>query len=127
MSFHEHGTEDQFTEVRDFYKQKLPKVVKRRGEQTYSDNGKYSLLTAALSEVIKTLHRQLEEMNFFVEILCQTIQPQQTDEYKMKYAPLTNLGCESEICKTGHSNITWWRINIHCNALEIHFCERRIH
>ena len=29
-------------------------------------------------------------MNFFAKILGQTIQPQQTDEYKMKYAPLTN-------------------------------------
>ena len=53
-----------------------------------SDNCKDHLLAAVLSEVIETFHRQLGEMNFFVEILGQTIQPQQTDECKMKMPPL---------------------------------------
>ena len=87
-----------WTGVREFFKQIVPEV-ERQEELKNSDNGKDRLLAAVLSEVIETLYRELGEMNFFAEILGQTIQLQQTDECKMKYAPLKNLGCESKFAK----------------------------
>ena len=48
-----------------------------------------------LDEVTDTLKRQLSEMDYF-EVGDVVSMP---DEVKLQYAPVTNLGCESEFAK----------------------------
>ena len=47
--------------------------------------------------MIETLERQLFEMDFFQN--SDEAGPANSDVYKLEYAPLTNLGCESEFAK----------------------------
>ena len=56
-------------------------------------SGKEKLYAAVLEEVIDTIQRQLSEMPFF------TTDEADIDETKLEFAPLTNLGCESEFAK----------------------------
>ena len=83
--------------VRDFFKLKLPEIDDPC-EQLKSGNGKDRLYSAMLKETSETLRRQLSAMPFFYNILEHD--DGQNDELpdpnKLTYAPLTNLGCESE-------------------------------
>ena len=56
--------------------------------------GKERLFAAVLEEVSSTINRQLSEMPFFDER-----EESLVDVSKLAYAPLTNLGCESEFAK----------------------------
>jgi len=56
-----------------------------------AESGQARLYGAVLNEVLDALDRQLSEMDFFAG--------QGSDDVKLKHAPLTNLGCESEFAK----------------------------
>ena len=60
-------------------------------------NGKGKLISRVLYEVTDKLKRQLSEMEYFAMSDYATM----PDDYpeKLPYAPLTNLGCESEFAK----------------------------
>ena len=83
--------------VRDFFKLKLPEIDDLC-EQIKPGNGKDRLYSAMLKETSETLRRQLSAVPFFYNI--QEHDEAQNDELpdpnKLTYAPLTNLGCESE-------------------------------
>ena len=82
--------------VRKFFERKLPELKQVRDESMDSDDGKSRLYGAVLDEVIDTLERQLSEMAFFRSGEGMDVE---IDEDKMEFAPLTNLGCESEFAK----------------------------
>ena len=67
-------------------------------EQLKSGNGKDHLYSAMLKETSETLRRQLSAMPFFYNILehNEAQKDELPDPKKLSYAPLTNLGCESE-------------------------------
>ena len=83
--------------VGDFFKLKLPEIDDLC-EQLKSGNGKDRLYSATLKETSKTLWRQLSAMPFFFDILehDEAQNDKLPDPNKLTYAPLTNLGCESE-------------------------------
>ena len=54
-------------------------------------DGKQKLLKSVLEEVIITVERQLSEMDIFKD--------SEADIDRLEYAPVTNLGCESEFAK----------------------------
>ena len=62
-----------------------------------ADDGQSRLSGVVLDEVIETLERQLSEMEFFQN--SDEAGPANSDVSKLEYAPLTNLGCESEFAK----------------------------
>jgi hypothetical protein len=82
-----------WTGVREFFKVKMSEVETLK-EQTDTSTGEGRLFIALLNEIIDTLKRQLGEMKFFTtdDETC-PVNP------KMDYAPLTNLGSESEFAK----------------------------
>ena len=59
-----------------------------------ANNGQSRLYGAVIDEVVDTLERQLSEMAYL-----QNYETRATvvDEAKMKFAPVTNLGCEREM------------------------------
>ncbi|KAK6168582.1 hypothetical protein SNE40_019783 [Patella caerulea] len=80
--------------VRDFFHEKIPELEALRDGPT--ETGKDMLISAVLEEVVETLNRQLSEMSYFKD---SNNSPHKIDEQKLKYAPMTNLGCESEFAK----------------------------
>ena len=83
--------------VRDFFKLKLPEIDDLC-EQLKSGNGKDRLYSTMLKKTSETLRRQLSAMPFFYDILehHEAQNDELPDPNKLTYAPLTNLGCESE-------------------------------
>ena len=83
--------------VRDFFMPKLPEIDDLC-EQLKSGNGKDCLYSAMLKETSETLRRQLSAMPFFYDILehDQAQNDELPNPNKLTYAPLANLGCESE-------------------------------
>ena len=82
--------------VRQFFKDKIPELEKTRDSYASATSVKEKLYAAVLDEVIDTVQRQLAQMSFFSE---GNDDANAIDEEKLKYAPLTNLGCESEFAK----------------------------
>ena len=80
--------------VREFFKQKIPELERLKDEGV-DGNGEDMLMTAVLDEIIETLHRQLNEVSYFSDEEAITAEA----EEKMKYAALTNSGCESQFAK----------------------------
>ena len=80
-----------------FFKLILPEIDDLC-EQLKSGNGKDRLYSAVLKETSETLRRQLSAMPFFYNILehNEAQNDELPDPNKLTYAPLTNLGCESE-------------------------------
>ena len=83
--------------VRSFFKRKLSELNQARDDAKTADDGQNKLLAAVLDEVMDTLERQLSEMSYFQ--MSNTDSLTAIDEHKLKHAPLTNLGCESEFAK----------------------------
>ena len=83
--------------IRSFFEQKLPELKQARDEASGADDGQSRLCGVVLDEVIETLERQLSEMEFFQN--SDEAGPANSDVSKLEYAPLTNLGCESEFAK----------------------------
>ena len=85
--------------VREFFTEKIPAVRRVRKKQT--DSGPDKLYAAILDEAIETLQRQLAEMPFFSSILegkeINEEYQSMDNEIKLLHAPISNLGCESEI------------------------------
>ena len=83
--------------VRDFFKLKLPEIDDLY-EQLKSGNGKDRLYSAMLKETSETLRGQMSAMPFFYDNLehDEAQNDELPDPNKLTYAPLTNLGCESE-------------------------------
>ena len=73
-----------------FFETKITELRNLKAEKSQSTVGK-NLICATLEEVLETLNRQLSEMDFFknLDIVCK----------RLKLAPLTNLGWESEFVK----------------------------
>ena len=80
--------------VREFFKEKIPELERLRDEGV-GGNGEDMLMTAVLDEILETLHRQLNEVSYFSDEETITAEA----EEKMKYAALTNSGCESQFAK----------------------------
>ena len=76
--------------LKQFFTHKLTELKKKRDECNTNDEEDL-LYKSVLAEVVDTVERQLAEMQFFTD-------PQYENE-KIKYAPLTNSGCESEFAK----------------------------
>ena len=85
--------------IRSFFEQKLPELKQARDEASGADDGQSRLYGVVLDEVIETLERQLSEMEFFQNRTSDEAGPANSDVSKLEYAPLTNLGCESELAK----------------------------
>jgi hypothetical protein len=87
--------------VRTFFKNKLPELKRIRDEKHSGHTAKEKLLSAVLAESVETLERQLFQMSFFHT--AQTNGSENSDppldEEKLKYAPITNMGCEGEFAK----------------------------
>ena len=83
--------------IRSFFEQKLPELKQARDKASGVDDGQSRLYGVALDEVIETLERQLSEMEFFQN--SDEAGPANSNVSKLEYAPLTNLGCESEFAK----------------------------
>ena len=83
--------------VKDFFKQKIPEI-EELSRNLKDGNGKDRLYSAMLSESAETLRSQLAAMPFFNDILEFEAAADEDlpDPDKLVYAPLTNLGCESE-------------------------------
>ena len=77
--------------VKAFFNQKIPELKETRNRCCKQDNEKDLLYSAVLDEVLDTLERQLSQMSFFTT--------EDMASEKLKYAPLTNSGCESEFAK----------------------------
>ena len=78
--------------VKNFFDEKMEILTQARDEYLKSDEGQLKLYSSVLSEVIDTIKRQLSQMKFFSE-------DKNLKDPKMKYAPLTNMGCEGEFAK----------------------------
>ena len=85
--------------IRSFFEQKLPELKQARDKASDADDGQSRLYEVVLEEVIETLERQLSEMDFFQN--SDEAGPANSDVSKLEYAPLTNLGCESEFFRVG--------------------------
>ena len=83
--------------VKQFFKKKIPELEKLR-DQGKNGNGEDMLMSSVLDEILYTLHRQLGEVAYFDDEVSTTTETVQTEE-NMKYAPLSNLGCEEEFAK----------------------------
>jgi hypothetical protein len=83
--------------VKDFFKVKIQEVEELSYKMKLGD-GRDRLYSAMLQETSETLRRQLSAMPFFHDILDigETANVDLPDSDKLKYAPLSNLGCESE-------------------------------
>ena len=89
--------------VKDFFARKLPELAEIR-DNSRNGSGKERLLAAVVDEVIDSLHRQLSEMKLFSEIPvvpnAEGTEDMPSPNYsKMELAPVTNLGCESELAR----------------------------
>jgi len=76
----------------DQQKQKFPEVKAKQRECSGDSTGQKKLYGAVLNKVIDTVERQLAEVSFFGGDTS-------TDETKLQYAPITNLGTEGEFAK----------------------------
>ena len=83
--------------IRSFFEQKLPELKPARDKASGADDDQSRLNGVVLDEVIETLERQLSEIEFFQN--SDEAGPAKSDVSKLEYAPLTNLGCESEFAK----------------------------
>lgn len=81
--------------VKEFFHNKIPLLDTLKVKFGQTATGKGKLIGRVLDEVTDTLKRQLSEMDYF-EVGDVVSMP---DEVKLQYAPLTNLGCESEFAK----------------------------
>ena len=80
--------------VREFFKKKIPELEEIR-DKGIGGSGEDELMSEVLEEVLDTLHRQLKEVSYFSQEESIT----EEAEEKMKYVPLSNLGCEGEFAK----------------------------
>ena len=80
--------------VREFFKTKLDRLEHLKADFKKTATGKGKLIGAVMEETVETLKRQLNEMDYFDDEVNSEI-----DQEKLKFAPLTNLGCESEFAK----------------------------
>ena len=80
--------------VREFFKTKLDRLEHLKADFKKTATGKEKLIGAVMEETVETLKRQLNEMDYFDDEVNSEI-----DQEKLKFAPLTNLGCESEFAK----------------------------
>ena len=82
--------------LRSFFERKLPELKQIRDDAMVANNGQSRLYGAVIDEVVDTLERQLSEMAYL-----QNYETRATvvDEAKMKFAPVTNLGCDAECAK----------------------------
>ena len=78
--------------VKNFSEEKMQILTQARDEYLKSDDGQLKLYSSVLSEVIDTIKQQLSQMKFFSE-------DKNLKDPKMKYALLTNMGCEGEFAK----------------------------
>jgi hypothetical protein len=83
--------------VKDFFKMKLTEINALK-DNFKTGTGKDRLLSAMLEESIEALTRQLSKTPFFHDILGMPAPDtsELPDPSKLTYAPLSNLGCESE-------------------------------
>ena len=85
--------------LRHFFRDKIPELMRIRDEcGSETSSGKERLFAAVLDEVIDTINRQLSEMSYF-DTDSHADKESTVDENKLNFAPLTNLGCESEFAK----------------------------
>ena len=82
--------------VRSFFERKVPELKQIRDDAMVANDGQSRLYGALIDEVVDTLERQLSEMAYL-----QSYETRATvvDEAKMKFDPVTNLGCEAEFAK----------------------------
>lgn len=85
--------------VHNFFKEKLPLLENQRETLSKTVECKDKLISAVLDEVVVSLKRQLSEMSYFREITGEKLDSPLPDPEKLKYAPMTNLGCEGEFAK----------------------------
>lgn len=79
---------------RTLCKEKLEQLARWRDDFGKTTTGKGRLINAVLIEILNTVNRQLKEMDFFNPDVNS-----HADENKLKFAPLTNLGCESQFAR----------------------------
>ncbi|KAK6172763.1 hypothetical protein SNE40_016358 [Patella caerulea] len=72
---------------------RLNQLSKWRDDFSKTTTGKGQLIGRVLGEAIRTVKRQLLEMDYFKP---SANEEDDIDERKLQFAPLTNLGCESE-------------------------------
>ena len=82
--------------VRSFFERKVPELKQIRDDSMVANDGQSRLYGAEINEVVDTLERQLSEMAYL-----QNYETRATvvDEVNMKFAPVTNLGCDAEFAK----------------------------
>ena len=83
--------EPHWTQVREFFKEKLKEIDNYKIKD---DSAHQKLLKAILQESHETLQRQLSCMSFFQSAENSN---KESDYSKLMFAPISNLGCESEI------------------------------
>lgn len=87
----EHGEE-----VKSFLVNKLTELEKLMSERNdHPKTGKEKLEASVVEEVIDTVRNQMAKTEYFTR-------PESETSDKMAYAPLTNMGCESEFSKLDH-------------------------
>ncbi|ESO85476.1 hypothetical protein LOTGIDRAFT_154967 [Lottia gigantea] len=84
-----------WTGVKGFFQEKLSKLKTLCENFSKNKTGKGKLIGTVLCEVVETVNRQLAEMDYFdsesdIGEAC---------DQNLKFAPLTNLGCESDFGK----------------------------
>lgn len=84
--------------VRDFSRKKLEETETKVAEKDTSTE-RERLMFALLGEIADRLKRHLGEMQFFSPVLGPDSKVSSSVNPKVEYAPLTNLGSESEFAK----------------------------
>ena len=83
--------------VRTFLENKLGELEELMVEKKeHGRSGRDKLVAVVIEEIVDAVKNQLSKTDYF------TIRPDEEVCKDMKYAPLTNLGCESEFSKLDH-------------------------
>ena len=85
--------------IHTFFSKKLPEIESLMETLKDSSHAKDNLTAAVFKEVVVAVKRQLSEMSFFSDVSGVEPSNEGPDVDKLKFAPLTNLGCESEFAK----------------------------
>ena len=77
--------------VRQFFQMKMPEIKMKQEILSASTDSFNQLYSKALAEVIEALNRQISEVPFLTKECVSE------EDVKLAFAPISNLGCESEI------------------------------
>ena len=79
--------------VKCFLEEKLTELERCSANRRRKGSGRDRLVAAVMEEIVETVKEQMEKTDYF------TSNDLETDDLKYKFAPITNLGCESEFAK----------------------------